>query len=433
MHKVALRTSLAGSIGNLLEWYDFAVFGYFAPFISTQFFPADDAVAALIDTFGVFGAGYLVRPIGGVLFGPIGDRLGRARALQLSIFVMAVPTSLIAFLPTHAQAGFLAPTLLVVLRLAQGLSVGGEYIGSCCYLVEAAPADRRGLYGSWAPFGTVGGMLLGSAVATLMHNLLSPEQIQTWGWRLPFLGGVLIGVIGWRMRRGVQETPVFVRLRGAGRIEASPVLQALREMPLRVLQVAGLLLLFATAAYTLFVWMPTYLTRFVKPPVPHALLINTLCMVILIATMPVAGLLADRFGYKIVLAAATFVTGVLVYPLFVWIDSGTAIAASLALTVFALTNGCIQGAMPVAMADMFPARLRFSGMAIGCNLTLALFGGTAPLVATWLIKTTDHLIAPAWYLVAIAAVTFVVTLTVQPHPENRLGSGRLASGASAGR
>jgi MFS transporter, MHS family, proline/betaine transporter len=160
---------------------------------------------------------------------------------------------------------------------------------------------------------------------------------------------------------------------------STSVRAATLSKPLRVLQVAGLVLLFGTAAYTLFVWMPTYLTHIVKPPVPHALLINTLCMVILIATMPVVGMLADRFGYKIVLAAATLVTGPLVYPLFVWIDSGTVTAASVALTIFALTNGCIQGAIPVAMADMFPARLRFSGMAIGCNLTLALFGGTASL------------------------------------------------------
>src|SRR5215467_800232 len=213
-------------------------------------------------------------------------------------------------------------------------------------------------------------MLLGSAVATLMHSLLSPEQIQTWGWRLPFLGGGLVVVVGWWMRRGVQETPEFTRLRDAGRIESSPILQALREMPLRVLQVAGLVLLFGTSVYILFVWMPTYLTHFVEPPVPYALLINTLCTVILIATMPVAGMLADQFGYKIVFGAATLVTGLLVYPLFVWIDYGTVIGASVALTVFALTNGCIQGAMPLAMADMFPPQLRFSGMAIGYNLTL---------------------------------------------------------------
>ena len=434
MHRaqtVGLRTSLAGSVGNLLEWYDFAVFGYFAPFISTQFFPADDQVAGLINTFGVFAAGYLMRPIGGVLFGQIGDRLGRARALRLSVFVMAVPTTLIAFLPTHAQIGVLAPALLVVLRLAQGLSVGGEFIGSCCYLVEAAPADRRGLFGSWSVFGTVGGMLLGSAVATLMHGLLSPGADAR--------VGLATAVPRWCSRRHRRLVDAAWRAGDAG-VRSIAGRRAHRSAPrssgaardaVRVLQVAGMVLLFGAGIYTLFVWMPTYLTHFVKPPVPHALLINTLCMVILIAGMPVAGLLADRFGYKSVLLAATFVTGVLVYPLFLWIDSGTVIATSVALTIFALTNAGIQGAMPVAMADMFPARLRFSAMAIGYNITLALVGGTAPLVATWLIKTTGQLAAPAWYLVVIAAVTFIVTLTVQPHPENRLRSEKLAADASA--
>jgi MHS family proline/betaine transporter-like MFS transporter len=156
-------------VGNLLEWYDFAVFGYFAPFIGAQFFPSDDPILGLINTFGVFAAGYLARPIGGVLFGQIGDRLGRKRALQLSIVLMAVPTTLIAFLPTHAQVGILAPVLLVILRLAQGISVGGEFIGSCCYLVEAAPTGRRGFFGSWSTFGTIGGMLVGSAIEPLLR------------------------------------------------------------------------------------------------------------------------------------------------------------------------------------------------------------------------------------------------------------------------
>jgi len=417
MGSLKLRTSLAGGIGNLLEWYDFAVFGYFAPFIGTQFFPASDPVSGLINTFGVFAAGYLARPIGGVIFGEIGDRLGRKRALQLSIFLMAVPTTLIAVLPTHAQVGVLAAVLLVILRLAQGVSVGGEFIGSCCYLVEAAPSGRRGFFGSWSTFGTVAGMLAGSAVATLIHGVLAEDQIHAWGWRLPFLGGLLAGVIGWQMRQGVEETPEFIRLQGDGRIEQQPVLQALREMPLRVLQVAGMVLLFGVAIYTLFVWMPTYLTHFVKPPVPHALLINTLCMILLIATMPLAGLLADGFGYRTVLGVGALATGVVVYPLFVWIDSGTIVATAVALSVFALINGCIQGAMPVAMAELFPARLRYSAMAIGYNITLAIFGGTAPLVATWLIKTTGSLAAPAWYLVAIAAITFTVTMTIRPHRE----------------
>ena len=415
---------MAGGIGNLLEWYDFAVFGYFAPFISAQFFPTDDPVSGLINTFGVFAAGYFARPIGGVLFGQIGDRLGRKRALQLSIFLMAVPTTLIAFLPTHAQVGILAPVLLVILRLAQGVSVGGEFIGSCCYLVESAPPGQRGLFGSWSTFGTVGGMLVGSAVATLIQDLLTTDQIHAWGWRLPFLGG-FVGVVGWQMRRRTEETPEFARLQGAGQIEQRPALQALREMPVRILQLAGIVLLFGVSIYTLFVWMPTYLMHFVVPPVPHALLINTLCMVLLIATMPIAGLLADRFGYKRILGAGALVTGVLVYPLFRWIDSGTMVATAVALAIFALINGLLQGAMPVAMAELFPARLRYSAMAIGYNFALAIFGGTAPLVATWLIKTTGNLAAPAWYLVAIAAITFVVTLTMRPHPDSQAAVGSI--------
>jgi MHS family proline/betaine transporter-like MFS transporter len=420
MNPPNLRTSLAGGVGNLLEWYDFAVFGYLAPFISAKFFPADDAVSGLINTFGVFAAGYLARPIGGVFFGQLGDRFGRKRALQLSIFLMAVPTTLIAFLPTHAEVGVLAPVLLTILRLAQGISVGGEFIGSCCYLVEVAPVGRRGFFGSWSTFGTIGGMLLGSAVATVLQAFLSTDQIHAWGWRLPFLGGLLVGIVGWQMRRGTQETPEFDRLRSAERIEQHPALQALREMPIRVLQVAGIVLLFGVAIYTLFVWMPTYLTHFVNPPVPHALLINTLCMVLLIATMPVAGLLADRFGYKRILTLGALATGIVVYPLFRWIDSGTTTATAVALTIFALIHGAIQGAMPVAMVELFPARLRYSAMAIGYNITLALFGGTAPLVATWLIKTTGNLAAPAWYLVAIAAITFIVTLSMRPHHESQV-------------
>ncbi len=412
------KTIMAGAIGNVVEWYDFAVFGFLAPFLSSQFFPSDDPISALINTFGVFAVGYLVRPIGGVVFGQIGDRLGRKRALQLSIIAMAVPTTLITFLPTHAQVGVLAPALLVVLRLAQGLSVGGELIGSMCYLVEAAPARRRGFFGSWSMFGAVGGILIGSGVATLLHNLLSPEQIHAWGWRLPFLGGVLIGVVGWRMRRALQETPEFLQIQDAGGIEKSPAIQALREMPLRVLQAAGIVLLMGVGLYTLFVWMPTYLTHFVKPPIPHALLINTLAMVLLIAMMPVAGLLADRLGYKTVLFATTVAMAVLVYPLFTWIDTGSMKAVIVAGALFAIIIGCNFGSIPVAIVDLFPARLRYSGMGIGYNFSLAIFGGTAPLVATWLISASGILAAPAWYLIVIAGVTFITALTIKPHPEN---------------
>ena len=364
------RKIISAAVGNVLEWYDFAVFGFFAPFISMQFFPSDDAIAGLINTFGVFAAGYLVRPIGGVLFGRIGDRIGRKRALQISIVAMALPTTLIAFLPTHAEIGVWAAVLLVILRVTQGISVGGEFIGSICYLVEVAPAGRRGFFGSFAVLSAVAGMLLGSAVAAVLHGLLTAEQLEAWGWRLPFLGGVLIGLFGWWMRRTLEETPTFLELSAAGGIERQPLTAALREMPGRVCQVGAIVMLLGVAIYTLFIWMPTYLTHIVKPAVPHALLINTCAMGLLIALMPLAGALSDKIGPKPVLGAGALITALFAYPLFSWIDGATLAAVIIAQIVFAVINGAVQGPIPAAMVSLFPARLRYSAIAVGSTSRL---------------------------------------------------------------
>ena len=323
MESTRWKTSFTGAIGNVLEWYDFAVFGFVAPLMSDQFFPASDKTSALVNTFGVFAAGYLARPIGGVLFGQIGDRLGRKRALQLSVALMAIPTSLITILPTHHQVGLLAPVLLVVLRLMQGLSVGGELIGSSTYLVEIGETNRRASSGSWSFFGAVLGILLGSAAASLVHHLLTDAQISAWGWRVPFLGGLLIGVVGWMMRRGLTETMAFVELQREGKIERQPVIQALKETPLQVVRAAGIVSAFGAAFYTLFVWMPTYLMNFVKPPIDDAFLINTLAIGLLLVLMPPAGRLADRIGYKAVIALSMLGLALAVYPLFRWIDGGS--------------------------------------------------------------------------------------------------------------
>lgn len=419
MTSTRLKTSLTGAIGNVLEWYDFAVFGFVAPFMSKQFFPASDKTSALIQTFGVFAAGYLARPIGGVLFGQIGDRLGRKRALQLSVALMAIPTSLITILPTHEQVGLLAPILLIALRLLQGLSVGGELIGSSTYLVEVGEVNRRASSGSWSFFGAVLGNLLGSGVAALIHHLLSDAQIDAWGWRIPFLGGLAIGVVGWQMRSGLAETAEFIELQRSGKTERRPAIQSLTETPLRVLQVAGIVLFFGAAFYTLFIWMPTYLMNFVKPPINDALLLNTLAITLMLVLMLPAGRLADRIGYKAVIALSILGLALTIYPLFRWIDSGSRAAVIVAMGVFAVLLSGSQAAVPVAMAELFPPRLRYSGTAIGYNLALALFGGTAPLVATWLIAKTGDLAAPAWYLTVLAIVSLLFVLTIRPHPEGR--------------
>jgi MHS family proline/betaine transporter-like MFS transporter len=283
MTDVNKRSVAAGAIGNTLEWYDFAVFGFVAPAISSQFFPSDDRLAGLLNTFALFAVGYLARPLGGALFGHLGDRIGRKRALQISILMMAVPTSLMAVLPTHAEIGIWAAVLLALLRLLQGFSVGGEFIGSICYLVEVAPVKQRGLFGSFAVFSTVGGMLLGSAVAAILHLTLSPEATAAWGWRLPFLGGIVLGFTGWHLRRHLLETPAFEQIVSQGRTEPHPGLRALRQMPAEIVQVAVMTMLLGVGIYTLFIWMPTYLTHILSPPVPHALIVNTLAMILMIA------------------------------------------------------------------------------------------------------------------------------------------------------
>lgn len=413
MPPIDKRSVFAGAIGNMLEWYDFAVFGFFAAAIGSQFFPADDRLAQLLNTFAVFAVGYLARPVGGVLFGYLGDRIGRKRALQVSIVAMAVPTSLIAFMPTQADIGEWAAVLLVILRLAQGFSVGGEFIGSICYLVEVAPKGRRGLYGSFTVFSTVGGMLLGSAVAAGLNAALGPEAIADWGWRLPFLGGILLGVVGWNLRRRLAETPEFEAIVAAGRTVPHPGWSALRQMPAEIFQVGAMVLLLGVGIYTLFIWMPTYLTHIVTPPVPHALIVNTAAMILMIALMPLAGTFADRFGFKPVLVGAMLVIAVLVYPLFVWVDTGDFTGLLVAMTIFAVASGFLQGGTPVALAAQFPVEIRFTGMAIGYNISMAVFGGTAPYVATWLISETGYLAAPAWYVMAVAVASIVATLSLR--------------------
>lgn len=404
------RNTIGGVIGNVLEWYDFAVFGYFAPIIGAHFFPAESQLAALINAFGVFAAGYLMRPLGGLIFGFIGDRMGRKHALQWSVLLMAIPTTMLGLLPTYAQIGVTASVLLVLLRLLQGLSVGGELIGSMSFITEIAPANRRGLFGSWTLFSATCGVMLGSAVAAAAHWLLEPATLTSWGWRLPFMAGLLVGGIGLWMRKGMVETPDFQRLKDTGEVDRNPLLDAIQSTPTHIIRVGAMVVLMGGGFYMLFVWWPTYLTKIVTPPVPHALTVNTISMAALMMLIPVAGWLSDRVGRKTVMVTSLVGFVLAGWPLFVLTDHGTFLAALCAQLVFALLLAGLQGPMPAAMVEMFPARTRLSGIGVGYNISLAVFGGTAPLVSTWLVAHTGSIMAPAYYLIFLAAVSLVAAL-----------------------
>ncbi len=407
---INIRSILAGFVGNILEWYDFTVYGYFASVIGTLFFPSEDKIASLIATFGVFAAGYFMRPLGGLLFGIMGDRLGRQKALSMSILLMAIPTTLLGCLPTHSQWGWASAVFLVFIRLLQGVSVGGEFTGSISFLVEKAPDGKRGFYGSWTTFGVMGGMLLGSGVGALITSILTPEQVQHYGWRIPFLMGFLVGILGIYLRKDMVRDGAIDKLKREGGLSPSP----LRELWADYRGAATKLIFFnwgfAVSVYLVFIYLTSYLHSFLNVPLHLALSANTIAMVFLMCIIPFMGKLSDRVGRKPMLLCALAGFTLLSFPLFGLLFKCTFWAILLALLLFALMESMLQGVAPAAMAEMFPARIRYTGLSVSYNIAMALFGGTAPVMATWLIKITggNHWM-PSVYL---AASTLIAAIAV---------------------
>jgi MFS transporter, MHS family, proline/betaine transporter len=410
------RTILAGAIGNALEWYDFGLFGYFAPVIAAEFFPGHDRTVALLDTFGVFATGFLMRPIGGLLFGLVGDRLGRKRALELSVLLMAVSTTLLGFLPGYATIGIAAPVLLTILRMIQGLSVGGEYIGSIAFLTEHAPPNRRALYGSWSGVTVVLGTLLSSAVAALTSHFLNHSQLHAWGWRLAFVSGLIIGVVGLWLRMGVAESPGFAALRRAEQLATNPIADAIRRDWRPIVTTVGLTGLSSVGFYLPFVWLTTWLSEIIPHPLSaeRALVSNTVALVALLILMPPLAVLSDRIGRRPMYLAASAGYALLSYPLLVMMSGGAfsaALAGGLAFAACSSIFGCCMGA---TMVELFPTQTRYTGVAIGYNLGQAVLGGTAPLVGMGLVRLTHDDRAPAFYLIACAIVAGICSWSIKP-------------------
>jgi MHS family proline/betaine transporter-like MFS transporter len=405
---------IAGLIGNVLEWYDFSVYGYFAVSIGHHFFPSENPTTSLLAAFGVFAAGFLMRPVGAVLFGRIGDNWSRERALSLSVLAMAVPTFLIGVIPDYQQIGVTASVLLVLLRLAQGISVGGEYTTSIVFVVEKSIPHRRGFMGTWCLFGTCAGTLLGSAIATLLTSVLPRDVMRAWGWRLPFIFGLAIGIVGLYIRRDFERGARSIEPERPGTIEGQreSFLGALRTQRLAILKVIGLKATSAVGFYTLFVYMTVYFTHIVRIPKSDALAINTLALAAMLVMIPGAGALSDWLGRKPLLIAGA--VGMLLFslPLFHLLRSpkfGVILTGQLCFTVIL----CLFfGAEPAATAEAFPARVRCSSAAISHNVCFAVLGGTAPMVATYLIARTQNDMAPSIYLMAAALVSIVAILSL---------------------
>jgi MFS transporter, MHS family, proline/betaine transporter len=398
------RGVIAGVVGNVLEWYDFALFGFFAHQIGAHFFPASDPTASLLAAFGTFAAGFFMRPVGGALFGWVGDRYGRKQALIWSVLAMAFPSFLIGVLPGAATIGIAAPVLLLVFRLLQGLAVGGEYMASAVFLVEGSPPGRRGLMGSWGPLGASLGTLLGSVAGALVNATMSPEAVMAYGWRIPFIIGLGVGLGGLAIRRHyLERVPHQAPAK-------SPLKEAFTVHWRTMVHLVSLIAGISVGFYTTFVYAPTWLTQEVGVPARTALWINTLVMALSLFALPAAGIASDRFGRRPVLLVATGLFALLAYPLMALMgqgETGGIFAGQLGLAVLVAANG---GAMPATMAELAPWRVRCSVMSVAYNIGMALLGGTTPLVAEWLVSRTGMRLAPAWYLAGAAGVTFLGAL-----------------------
>ncbi|MFG2118263.1 glycine betaine/L-proline transporter ProP [Streptomyces sp. NPDC048710] len=400
------RAVKAAALGNAMEWFDFGVYSYIAVTLGKVFFPSGNPTAQLLSTFGAFAAAFLVRPLGGMVFGPLGDRVGRQKVLALTMIMMAAGTFAIGLIPSYATIGVGAPLLLLAARLVQGFSTGGEYAGASTFIAEYAPDKKRGFFGSWLEFGTLAGYIGGAGLVTLMTALLSSDDLLSWGWRVPFLIAGPMGIIGLYLRMRLEETPAFAA--EVEKAEAARPKVPLREMVAgqwkALLICMGLVLVFNVTDYMLLSYMPSYLTSELKYDETHGLLVVLGVMALMMIVQPFAGALTDRVGRRPVIAAGCAGFLLLSVPALLLIREGSLLAVALGMGALGLLLVCFTAAMPAALPALFPTRVRYGSLSIGFNVSVSLFGGTTPLVVTALIGATGNMMMPAYYMMAAAVV-----------------------------
>jgi MHS family proline/betaine transporter-like MFS transporter len=362
---------------------------------------------SLIAAFGAFAAGFLARPFGGLVLGRLGDVVGRRQVLMISIFCMAIPTVLIGLLPSYEHMGIVAPILVVLLRIIQGLSVGGEYTSSAVFLAEHAPPDRRGLMASWSTWGTVAGILLGSGIGAVFSNLLTDAQIGAWGWRIPFLMGGGIAVIGLLLRRGLTDTEPPAK-------NATPVIAVFRDHLGAMGRIIGMNLgISGVGFYLVFVYSVTYIKSVDQLSGAIAFDLNTGAMALMLVIMPLAAWLSDKLGRKPLLLGglAGVVLGAI--PCFMLIHSTDPVHIFTGLAILSVFIGMFAGPISATNVEQLPREVRCTGLAISYNLSVGLFGGTAPLIAAWLIRGTGDPLSPSYYLLAVSVISFVAVLGIK--------------------
>ncbi|WP_233273016.1 MFS transporter [Paraburkholderia acidisoli] len=410
------RAIVAATIGNAFEWYDFIVFGFLSVIIARQFFPASNPTVSMLLTTATFGSAFLMRPIGGILLGVYADRAGRKAALSLVILLMTVSSAMMALTPGYASIGVAAPVVVVLARLLQGLSAGGEFGSATAMLIEYAPPHRRGFYGSWQNFGQFVAAVTAALMGALVTRGLSASALDAWGWRLPFLFGMLIGPVGFYIRTRLHETvPDQPNTREgasatASRQAASTLATVWREHQAALWIAFGLVVASSVAQYVLNVYLPVYAVSQLKLPVSAPFIVLMVTGTLRMILIPLFGLLSDRVGRKPVMGVSMALYVLTIYPLFLWLVAAPSLPRLLgAEIVFAVLMAAALGPASTALAELFPAQVRATGLSISYNVATTLFGGFSPFLVTWLISATGDKMMPA-YFVTVAMLVGLAAL-----------------------
>jgi MFS transporter, MHS family, proline/betaine transporter len=411
-----LRTALAGLIGNVLEWFDFAVYGYFASDIGRLFFPRSNQTAQQLLAFAVFALGFCARPIGSLVLGVVGDRLGRRALLTVSIALMGGATLLIGLLPTYAQIGLAAPVLLILLRVVQGFSLGGEFTGSMVYTTEQASPALRGLVSSSTAAGTTLGFILGSGSAWLVNVALGAEAASAWGWRIPFIASVSLCVIGWALRRGIHESAEGLKAAQA----RPPLVASLIADWKPIIQTFGIVAMTNAAYYLTFTYAVERRKHLTGEGGEVFLLANTATLFVVLFSKPLGGWLSDKVGRLRLMMTLTVVTMALIYVALHAMLFGSPRLFIAGQLLMAIPLGMALGLQGAMLVEIFPLRTRVTSMSLAYSVTLALAGGTAPLVATWLIDTFGQPLAPAYYIMLYGAIGLALMATMKETNTRRL-------------
>ena len=417
--KKSRRALVAGSLGNLIEWYEFAIYAYMAPIIAPLFFPSENPTASILSTFLLFALAFFLRPIGAVFFGRMSDRIGRKPVLAIIIGLMTIATTCIGLLPTHQAIGVLAPLMLTLCRIGQGLSAGGEMGGAVSLMVESAPANKRGVYGSWSFVGTTLGFVLGGGVATLLAVLLSDDAMSSWGWRIGFLLAAPMGIIVFYLRMKVDETPHFKQVKNQEETPENGVDVTANRRPLAyLLTTLGVVVVYNAVGNTFMVGMPTFLSTSFEMSFERSYFLALVTGLTAGLTMPLFGALSARVGRRPVLLVGSILVVVLSYPLYYMLKLGFG-GGLVALVIAGILIGVVGGPMPAFLSERFRTRNRATGVSVTYALSVAVFGGTAPYIITWLASTTGDPLSAAYYTLGCATISVIALLTIRGAQRNQ--------------